>query len=105
MHAMLAASDAWLRPHALAPALARPCLASSGFACMLGSLPLMHGSGFTRHALALALAWLCLASYGCACMLGLLSLMHGPGITPSLSLWPGSASPRMAVDACWACCL
>ena len=47
MHAGLAASDAWPRPHALALALAWLCLASYGCACMLGSLPLMHGSGLT----------------------------------------------------------
>jgi hypothetical protein len=68
MHAGLAASDAWLR----------------------------------HHALALALPWLRLASQGCVCMLGSLPLMHGAGLTPSLSPWLGSASPRMAVYACWA---
>ena len=96
MHAGLAAcaSDAWRRPHALALAIALAlawlCLASYGGACMLGPLPLMHGSGL-RPSLSR-----CLASYGCACMLGLLPLRHGSGITPSLR---GSASPRMAVHA------
>jgi hypothetical protein len=67
MHARLAASDAWLRPH-LALVLAWFSLASYGFACMLGSPALTHGSGLTLFAL--AMAWLCLALYGRACMLG-----------------------------------
>ena len=50
---------------------------------------------------ALALAWLCLALYGCLCMLSAMHHTHGSGLTPSLSPWLGSASPRRAAHACY----
>ena len=102
---------------------------SYGCVCMLGSLPVMHGSGLTLPSpwlgpasprMALHACWtldLCtwlrdrLSSHGCACMLGSppAPLMHGaglmPSLSPSLSPWLGSASPRMAAHACWARCL
>jgi hypothetical protein len=47
MHAELAVSYAWLRPHAFALVQAWLRLASHGCVCMLSSLSLMHGSGLT----------------------------------------------------------
>ena len=98
MNPRLAASDAWRRPHALALALAWRCLASYGCVCILGSLPLMHGSDLApllmaeasppRSRLGLApprLVWL-------SGMLGSPPLMHGSCLTPSPPPWLGSVS-------------
>ena len=104
MHDGLVASDAWLRPVALALALAGLCLASGGCVYMLSTLPQVHGSGRPPS----PSPWLGSASPSVivlACWARCLRCMaqaDRPRSCLGLALF---ASPPVTVHACWARCL